>query len=130
MLSKVVVIGGGGETLSGGEADSSFFTLRFSGVSISGVESTSKSELDEPILLSVLRSGDKELLWWPWCFIGGGLLGGGDSEQVSLFESLMMRARFDPGNKVIIVNQRALEVLVGTSSTSRPSSGHKSAKCT
>lgn len=97
MLSKALVIGVG-ETVSGGETESSFFTLRFSGVSISGVESTSKSDPDDPKLLSVLRRGEREPL------AGGGLLGGGDSEQVSLFESLMMRARFDPGSKLIIVN--------------------------
>lgn len=106
MLSRAVVICGGGDPLSGCVMDSSLFTLRFSGVSMSGVESTSKSELDEPKLLSVLRSGDMAPLW---CFISG-LLGGGDSEQVSLLESLMMRARLAPGNKVIIVNTRALEV--------------------
>lgn len=96
--------GDGGDTVSGWEMESSLFTLRFSGVSISGVESTSKSELDDPKWLSVRRSGDRDPLR---CFIGG-LLGGGDSEQVSLLESLMMRARFDPGNKVIVVHQRAL----------------------
>lgn len=45
-------------------------------------------------------------------------MGGDDSEQVSLLESpLMMRARFDPGNKVIIVIARHLKCCgVGGSS--------------
>lgn len=81
---------GVGDTVSEGDIESSFFTLKFSGVSNSGVESTSKSEPDDPRLLSVLRNGERAP------FGGCGLLGGGDSEQVSLFESLMMRARFDP----------------------------------
>lgn len=89
-MSSALVIDRGGETVSEGEMESSFFTLRFSGVSTSGVESTSRSELEEPMWLSVRRKGDNELCL---CF-DGGLGGGGDSEQVSLFESLMMRARF------------------------------------
>lgn len=103
MLSSAVVIGGGEwAEASGGELESpSFFTLRFSGVSISGVESTSKSEPDDPkLLLStlVLRNGEGMPPFF--IIIEGGGLWGGDSEQVSLLESLMMRARFDPGNNI------------------------------
>lgn len=78
----------------GGDVESSFFKLKFSGVASSGAESTSKSDSGE--LGWPVRDGDESTSGNEnWVVLWRGLLGD-DSEPVSWSVSVDIRWRFDP----------------------------------
>lgn len=80
----------------GGDVESSFLRLRFSGVASSGAESTSRSdsgELGRPLQFGELVTGKQNEL-----FFVRGLLDG-DSDPVSWSVSFEIRCRFEPCRK-------------------------------